>query len=77
MWGYVRHPNYLADIIMNWSMALTVIAKDILPYYAAICCTLVLAYRAIRDDTRCKNRYGSAWDQYCSRVKSMIIKRVF
>lgn len=77
LWGYVRHPNYLGDIIMQWSLACIGLATDILPYYAAICCTFTLAYRAIRDNRRCHTRYGYAWEQYCTRVKYMILKRIF
>ncbi|XP_036149126.1 delta(14)-sterol reductase TM7SF2 [Monomorium pharaonis] len=77
LWSYVRHPNYLGDIIMQWSIASISLIYDILPYYTAICCTLVLAYRAVRDNRRCQMRYGYAWEQYCSRVKYMILKRVF
>lgn len=77
LWGYVRHPNYLGDIIIQWSIATISLANDILPYYMAICCTLVLAYRAVRDNKRCQMRYGYAWEQYCLRVKYMILKRIF
>ncbi|XP_011686733.1 PREDICTED: delta(14)-sterol reductase [Wasmannia auropunctata] len=77
LWGYVRHPNYLGDILIQWSIASIGWAYDILPYYMAICCTLVLAYRAVRDNKRCQMRYGYAWEQYCSRVKYMILKPVF
>lgn len=77
LWGYVRHPNYLGDIIMQWSIATISLTNDILPYYMAICCTLVLAYRAVRDNKRCQMRYGYAWEQYCSRVKYMIFKPIF
>ncbi|XP_018306413.1 delta(14)-sterol reductase isoform X1 [Mycetomoellerius zeteki] len=77
LWGHVRHPNYLGDIIIQWSIASIGLANDILPYYTAICCTLVLAYRAVRDNKRCQMRYGYAWEQYCSRVKYMILKRIF
>lgn len=77
LWGYVRHPNYLGDIIMQWSFAGISLATDILPYYAAICCTLALAYRAIRDNKRCQARYRYAWEIYCSHVKYMILKYVF
>ncbi|KYM97478.1 PREDICTED: delta(14)-sterol reductase [Cyphomyrmex costatus] len=77
LWGHVRHPNYLGDIIMQWSIASIVWTIDILPYYTAICCTLVLAYRAVRDNKRCQMRYGYAWEQYCSRVKYMILQRIF
>ncbi|XP_070524612.1 delta(14)-sterol reductase TM7SF2 isoform X2 [Cardiocondyla obscurior] len=77
LWGYVRHPNYLGDIIMQWSIASIGLANDILLYYAAFCCTIVLFYRAVRDNKRCQMRYGYAWEQYCSRVKYMILKRIF
>lgn len=77
LWGYVRHPNYLGDIMMQWSIAGVTLATDVLPYYVAICCTLTLAYRAVRDNKRCQTRYGYAWEEYCSRVKYMILKCVF
>ncbi|XP_034950405.1 delta(14)-sterol reductase TM7SF2 [Chelonus insularis] len=77
LWGFVRRPNYFGDLIINWSMACTASNGGILPYYPAICCTLVLIHRAVRDDARCKARYGAAWEQYCSRVKSLILKGVF
>lgn len=77
LWGYVRHPNYLGDIIMHWSFAGLSLAIDVIPYYVAICCTLTLVYRAVRDNRRCRARYGYAWEQYCSRVKYMILKYIF
>ncbi|XP_032667096.1 delta(14)-sterol reductase TM7SF2 isoform X2 [Odontomachus brunneus] len=77
LWGYVRHPNYLGDIMMQWSFTGVSLATDVLPYYAAICCVLTLAYRAIRDNRRCQARYGYAWEEYCTRVKYMILKGVF
>ncbi|XP_015610469.1 delta(14)-sterol reductase [Cephus cinctus] len=77
LWGFVRHPNYLGDVIMQWSMASMCLTSHFLAYYPAICCTLTLMYRAIRDNARCKRRYGTAWDEYCSRVRFMILKRVF
>ncbi|XP_076638714.1 lamin B receptor [Colletes latitarsis] len=77
LWGHVRHPNYLGDIMMWWSMSCLSLACDILPYYYAIMCTGLLMHRAIRDNERCKMRYGLAWEQYMSRVKYMILYRIF
>ncbi|XP_012345755.1 delta(14)-sterol reductase TM7SF2 isoform X2 [Apis florea] len=77
LWGYIRHPNYLGDIIMWWSISCISLACDILPYYYAILCTGLLIHRAIRDNERCKIRYGLAWEQYISRVKYMIFYRIF
>lgn len=77
LWGFVRHPNYLGDIIMQWSIAFISLLNGTLPYYVALCCTLTLAYRAVRDNRRCQMRYGYAWEQYCARVKYMIMKPVY
>ncbi|XP_033184519.1 lamin B receptor isoform X1 [Bombus vancouverensis nearcticus] len=77
LWGHVRHPNYLGDIIMWWSISCISLAHNILPYYYAIICTGLLIYRARRDNERCKMRYGLAWEQYTSRVKYMILYRIF
>ncbi|XP_076762650.1 lamin B receptor isoform X3 [Xylocopa sonorina] len=77
LWGHVRHPNYLGNILMWWSIACISLACDILPYYYAIMCTGLLMHRAIRDNERCKVRYGLAWEQYVSRVKYMIFYRIF
>lgn len=77
LWGHVRHPNYLGDIIIWWSISCTSLAGDILSYYYAILCTALLIHRAIRDNDRCKMRYGLAWEQYISRVQYMILYRVF
>ena len=77
LWGHVRHPNYLGDIIMWWSISCISMACDILPYYYAIVCAGLLMHRAIRDNERCKMRYGLAWEQYMSRVKYMLLHRIF
>lgn len=76
-WGYVRHPNYLGDIIMQWSVSCLSMTSELLPYYAPLCCTIILMHRAIRDNKRCKLRYDYAWEQYCLRVKYMILNYVF
>ncbi|CAG2063701.1 unnamed protein product, partial [Timema podura] len=76
-WGWLRHPNYLGDILIHWAWGLTCGWPIVLPYFLAIATTMLLVHRAVRDDIRCKQRYGTAWDRYCSRVKYRILPHVF
>lgn len=76
-WGMVRHPNYLGDILIQCAVVFLNVKTDPLPYYALFCSLIILMHRAIRDNKRCKLRYESAWDQYCSQVKYMIFKGIF
>ncbi|XP_015120862.1 delta(14)-sterol reductase [Diachasma alloeum] len=78
LWGQVRHPNYLGDVIMNWSIAgVSLFTHEIIPYYPVLTLTLVLMHRAYRDHVRCKTRYGTAWSQYCCQVRALIFKRIY
>ncbi|KAL7294648.1 hypothetical protein TKK_0011951 [Trichogramma kaykai] len=76
-WGYVRHPNYLCDILMHIALAGFSYSLDILPAFLALQVVFLLCHRATRDNARCAKRYGYAWEQYCSRVKYMICKPIF
>ena len=61
----------------HWAIALLSFSTNLLPYILAIQITLLLIHRAVRDNGRCAKRYGYAWEQYCSRVKYMILKPIF
>ncbi|XP_044740446.1 delta(14)-sterol reductase TM7SF2 isoform X2 [Chrysoperla carnea] len=75
-WGVVRHPNYAGDILMElaWSSIapLSPAALVALPFALAF-----FIHRAARDHARCKQKYGSAWDRYCERVKYVLIPKVY
>ncbi|XP_071445360.1 delta(14)-sterol reductase TM7SF2 [Hetaerina americana] len=76
-WGWLRHPNYLGDIIINWSWVLTCGFHSLLPFAAPLFTMLALMYRAHRDGTRCHQRYNAAWDRYCARVPYRVIPGVY
>ncbi|KAJ8934326.1 hypothetical protein NQ314_013366 [Rhamnusium bicolor] len=74
-WGIVRHPNYAADILIH----LTFIPfawpglAVIYPFFII----MLLLYRSVRDNARCKEKYGAAWDRYCNRVKYILLPKVY
>lgn len=41
----------------------------ILPFIVPLEVILALMYQSLRDNRRYHQRYGYAWDEYCSRVK--------
>ncbi|XP_063241180.1 delta(14)-sterol reductase LBR-like isoform X2 [Bacillus rossius redtenbacheri] len=76
-WGFVRHPNYLGDLVMHFAMAGTCGLTLALPYAVPLCLLAVLLHRASRDGARCAHRYGSDWNRYCSVVKYKVIPYVY
>ncbi|XP_019405089.1 PREDICTED: lamin-B receptor isoform X1 [Crocodylus porosus] len=76
-WGFVRHPNYLGDIIMALAWSLPCGFNHILPYFYVIYFTLFIIHREARDGRQCKKKYGLAWDRYCQRVPYRIIPYIY
>ncbi|KAJ8009143.1 hypothetical protein DPEC_G00085840 [Dallia pectoralis] len=77
LWGVVRHPNYLGDLIMALAWSLPCGFTHILPYFYVIYLFILLVHREARDEAQCRRKYGSAWDDYCSVVRYRIIPRVY
>lgn len=67
-WGLARHPNYVGDIMMAASFGLACGVGHALPYVYAGYLTVLLVHRTRRDDHRCREKYGAAWDEYCRAV---------
>ncbi|CAH2255710.1 lamin-B receptor isoform X1 [Pelobates cultripes] len=76
-WGFVRHPNYLGDIIMAWAWCLPCGFDHFLPYFYGIFLTGLLIHRTIRDEQLCKTKYGADWESYCQRVPYRIVKYIY
>ncbi|XP_018327297.1 lamin-B receptor [Agrilus planipennis] len=74
-WGWVRHPNYLGDILILISF--TFFVKSVPPLLFCLLNILFLISRARRDGLRCKQRYGAAWDIYCQRVKYIFLPKIY
>lgn len=74
-WGIVRHPNYLGDIIIQLCWLPFLSSSP--PLLTVIFSIIFLLHRAIRDNARCKQKYGSAWDRYCNKVKYVLIPKVY
>ncbi|NWX40574.1 LBR protein, partial [Steatornis caripensis] len=76
-WGFVRHPNYLGDIIMALAWSLPCGFNHILPYFYVIYFICLLVHREARDEYHCKQKYGLAWERYCQRVPYRIFPYIY
>ncbi|NXS93631.1 LBR protein, partial [Jacana jacana] len=76
-WGFVRHPNYLGDIIMALAWSLPCGFNHILPYFYVIYFICLLVHREARDEHHCKQKYGLAWERYCRRVPYRIVPYIY
>ncbi|XP_043931765.1 delta(14)-sterol reductase TM7SF2 isoform X1 [Protopterus annectens] len=76
-WGFVRHPNYLGDLIMALAWSLPCGFTHILPYFYVIYFTVLLIHREARDEHQCRKKYGLAWEEYCKRVPYRIFPYMY
>lgn len=76
-WGWVRHPNYFGDILMNWAYAIPCGFNHWVPLFDPLIITWLLLQRAKRDNRRCWKRYGTAWEKYRTEVKYYVIPYVY
>ncbi|KAJ6654185.1 hypothetical protein lerEdw1_007282 [Lerista edwardsae] len=76
-WGFVRHPNYLGDLIMAFAWSLPCGLAHILPYFYILYFTALLIHREARDEQQCLKKYGLAWQEYCRRVPYRIFPYLY
>ena len=76
-WGLSRHFNYIGDMINALSYCLTCGFSHVLPFFYFFYMVVLLVHRSFRDDIRCKQKYGAAWDRYRQLVPYRIIPYVF
>ncbi|KAI4890934.1 hypothetical protein NFI96_033190 [Prochilodus magdalenae] len=86
LWGFVRHPNYLGDIIMAlaWSLSCGKCQdlygcgfNHVIPYFYLIYLILLLVHRDARDEHQCRKKYGLAWEKYCKAVRYRIFPGIY
>ncbi|EFC39093.1 ERG4/ERG24 ergosterol biosynthesis protein family protein [Naegleria gruberi] len=77
-WGMARKINYLGDILVAISQSFPCLqCGHVLPWMYPIYLTPLLLHRAMRDNERCKEKYGKFWDEYCSKVRWVMIPGIY
>ncbi|XP_067831116.1 delta(14)-sterol reductase TM7SF2-like isoform X2 [Heptranchias perlo] len=76
-WGWLRHPNYLGDIVVHLAWSLPCGFSHIIPYLQLLFCIHILTKRTIEIEEDCHRRYGAAWEEYCRRVKYRMLPYIY
>lgn len=76
-WGLSQHINYLGDWLIGWSWCLPTGFQTPLTYFYVIYFGTLLLHRQIRDEAKCREKYGKHWEEYEKKVPYKIIPYVF
>ena len=63
-WAYARKIHYTADILMALSWGLSCGFSGVLPYLYPAFFFVMIMHRAVRDERRCRAKYGADWERY-------------
>jgi 7-dehydrocholesterol reductase len=76
-WGLARHFHYVFEIGLTVCWSLPALFTTFLPYTYLTWLVILLTHRSYRDDTKCSDKYGKYWQQYCKAVPYRIIPFLF
>ncbi|CAI5476939.1 unnamed protein product [Closterium sp. Yama58-4] len=76
-WGLSRHFHYVPEILASFFWTFPALFNNGIQYFYCIYLTLLLLDRAVRDDVRCKKKYGKFWDKYCKLVPYKVIPGIY
>ncbi len=73
LWGIGRHLNYTGEICVYYAFALTTAFSSWIPFLLPVWLTILLLHRSVRDERRCREKYGELWDRYSQRARFSMI----
>ncbi|MGB1015670.1 MAG: hypothetical protein ACPG4T_16150, partial [Nannocystaceae bacterium] len=76
-WGIGRKLNYTGEICVYLAIALTAGFSSWLPYLVVLWLCILLPQRAMRDEQRCRTKYGPLWDEYCQYARFRMIPFIY
>ena len=76
-WGIGRHLNYTGEICVYLAFTLTTGFASWIPYLLPAWLAGLLGHRSIRDDRRCRAKYGELWGRYTGRVRYSMLPFIY
>ncbi|XP_064552054.1 lamin-B receptor [Drosophila montana] len=78
LWGHLRQPNYLGDILALCALGAPMILRPAWPpVLSLLLLVLVLLHRATRANARNQGRYHSSWHRYCTQVRYYVLPKIY
>jgi delta24(24(1))-sterol reductase len=72
-YGLARKIHYSCDIFFALSWGLITGFDSPFPWFYPVFFCVMIAHRARRDITKCRNKYGETWKQYEKEVPYLLI----
>ncbi len=76
-WGISRHFHYLPELLGAFCWSVPALNNGFFPYGYFIMLVILLFDRQLRDEERCKTKYGEGWDRYCKAVPYKIVPYIY
>lgn len=76
-WGKSRHANYVGDLMLSTAMCALAGTTVLMVWFYAIFMLILLVHRCLRDEERCRAKYGQAWEDYCERVPWRLVPGIW
>jgi 7-dehydrocholesterol reductase len=76
-WGLSRHMNYTGDLLLSLAYSLVCGGTYLFPYFYFVFLSILLIHRCIRDEKRCRDKYGAPWIEYCQQVPYRLIPYIW
>ncbi|XP_011294016.1 lamin-B receptor isoform X2 [Musca domestica] len=78
LWGRLRQPNYLGDILCLIALALPLAMNFVWPPLVSLLLIVaILVHRCFRVNARNSSRYHSSWVRYRSIARNYLIPKIF
>jgi delta24(24(1))-sterol reductase len=71
--GYARKLHYTCDLFFALSWGLVTGFRSPFPWFYPLFFTGMITHRAVRDNQRCRSKYGKAWEDYERQVPYLFI----
>lgn len=76
-WGISQHTNYFGDWLIGWSWCLPTGFQTLLTYFYVIYFGVLLVHRQMRDEAKCRLKYGKQWEEYEEIVPYKIVPYIY